>query len=323
LTPAQTVSYRPWLHRFAVLTAAAAFPLLVIGALVTSLRVGMADPQSIRTPWYALQVWADFEEMIALRGVGYVIEHTHRQLGWIAGVLTIGLAVGLWRADPRRWVRWLGVGALAAISVQGVLGIFRVELDALAGIELAMVHGFVGQLVMALLAVVALVTSRGWLARPVVETGAAGRFPRLAAITTGLLVVQLGLGVWLRQAGAGFEVHVLIALAVAAHAVMLAARAFALGEGPAGLLRRPALLLGVLVLAQVALGLFAWLAGAGEGALDHRPITAARAFLTTAHVSVGAVLLVTSVLLTLRAYHHLAPAPAEAPAPVGATEGMA
>jgi hypothetical protein len=56
---------------------------------------------------------------------------------------------------------------------------------------------------------------------------------------------------------------------------------------------------------QVALGLSAWLFGAGAGAFDYRPVTGARAGFASAHVATGALMLATSLILTMRAHRHL------------------
>ena len=108
-------TYRPWLHRWALLTAVAVFPLLLSGGTVTSMRVGMADPGWPSPPWYLLVVsWA---ETAAVNGIGFLVEHGHRQIGWIVGVLTIVLAVWTWFAESRRWVRLLGIAALVTLIV--------------------------------------------------------------------------------------------------------------------------------------------------------------------------------------------------------------
>ena len=40
-----------WLHWWAVFTACAALPLVLLGAEVTTKQVGMVDPQGFRAPW--------------------------------------------------------------------------------------------------------------------------------------------------------------------------------------------------------------------------------------------------------------------------------
>jgi cytochrome c oxidase assembly protein subunit 15 len=263
-----------------------------------------------------------WEESPALQSVGFLVEHFHRFIGWIAGMLTIVLAVWLWLAESRRWLRWLGVLALAAVSFQGVLGILRVQLNALLGIELSMFHGIFAQLVFCLLGSIALFTSRSWLRESRVEVDDAARYQRLCLVTTLLILTQLVLGVWLRQAGRALEAHVLVALAVASHVVLLAVRVFRWPQRE-GLFRRLAMLLGLFVGMQLTLGLGAWWTGGGKGALDYRAVTLARMSLATAHVGVGALLLVCSLLLTLCSYRHLIPGPKLAPLTLRTTEGTA
>src|SRR5438094_555780 len=103
-----TVSDPPrWLHRWAILTVAATVVLLTLGAVVTTFRVGMADPVWPTTPWYLF--FMDWKEP----NPGFVIEHSHRLAGYVVGCCVIVLAVGMWYAAPR--LRWLGVAALLAV----------------------------------------------------------------------------------------------------------------------------------------------------------------------------------------------------------------
>src|SRR6266702_4627737 len=94
-----------WLHRWAVLTACATFILLLLGAVVTTFRVGMADPIWPTYPWHLLLV--SWEEPRP----GFLIEHTHRLAGYMVGCCVIALVAGLIVVEPRRWVRWLGFAA--------------------------------------------------------------------------------------------------------------------------------------------------------------------------------------------------------------------
>src|ERR1700756_4053036 len=108
--------HSPWLHRWAVLTVAATFVLLLLGAVVTTFRVGMADPVWPTYPWHLLLI--SWEEPSA----GFLIEHSHRLAGYVVGCCIIALAVGLWLGQALRWLRWLGAAALAGVIVQGLLG---------------------------------------------------------------------------------------------------------------------------------------------------------------------------------------------------------
>src|SRR6516165_8792636 len=114
--------YSPWLHRWAVLTACATFVLLLLGAVVTTFRVGMADPIWPTYPWHlALVSWKE-------PSPGLIVEHTHRLFDYLLGLCCILLAAGLWYFQKRRWLGWLGVAALGGVIVQGLLGGFRVRL---------------------------------------------------------------------------------------------------------------------------------------------------------------------------------------------------
>src|SRR5262245_1566459 len=88
-----------WVHYLAIERAVTTFPLVVVGGLVTSTRVGMADPVWPTPPWYF--VWLVSAGKAMDSGPGFLIEHGHRLLGWIVGALTLALAASLWFKDSR------------------------------------------------------------------------------------------------------------------------------------------------------------------------------------------------------------------------------
>ena len=90
---------------------------------------------------------------------GILFEHTHRLMGSLVGFLTIILAVWLWRGDERRWVRSLGVIALLAVILQGVLGGLRVTT---MKDQIGIFHACVAQAFLGLLVFIALVTTQFW-----------------------------------------------------------------------------------------------------------------------------------------------------------------
>ena len=64
-------------------TLTCVFAMLALGALVTSFKAGMADNTWPRTPWHLFVIeWENW---------GLVIEHTHRFVGYVLGVLMIVL----------------------------------------------------------------------------------------------------------------------------------------------------------------------------------------------------------------------------------------
>jgi heme A synthase len=98
-----------WLHVWAIVTVVDAALLLVLGGFVTSFRVGMADPVWPTEPWYlASNYKVDF---------GYLVEHFHRIVGWSLGLLGTVLTFGIWAIEPRKRVRWFGIGSLVALVV--------------------------------------------------------------------------------------------------------------------------------------------------------------------------------------------------------------
>jgi len=202
--------YNPWLHRFAVLTALATLALLGIGGLVTSNGVGMAVPDWPNTYGYNMFL---FPPSKWVGGIFY--EHSHRLVASGVGLLTTLLAVWLWFAEPRRWLRWLGVIAFFAVVLQGVLGGLRVVLfkD-----QIGIFHAALAQLFFALTCALALFTSRWWLNRRSLTsrnaTEAAERagldmgapLGRLFLATTILIFLQLILGATMRHEHAGLAI---------------------------------------------------------------------------------------------------------------------
>src|SRR5690348_11297607 len=105
--------YNPWLHRYAVFVAGATFLLIIAGALVTSNDAGLSVPD-----------WpTSFGTFRIPRMVGGVkFEHGHRMIAGTVAILTVLLAVWLWRNEPRRWMRRLGALAVLTVIAQAVLG---------------------------------------------------------------------------------------------------------------------------------------------------------------------------------------------------------
>ena len=293
----------------------AIFPLIWIGGLVTTYDAGMAVPDWPTTYGYNMflypwQTW--------LFGPWDVfIEHGHRQLGAVIGILSIALAAFLYRRDPRSWVRYLGLAMVALVSFQGILGGMRVRLDARL---LAQIHGCVGPLCFALAVALAVFTSRRWRATEPGSYDVDHRVFRLALITTILAYAQLMLGSQVRHVSlaadtsvfrAAVFLHLFGAALVVLHALLLAARA-GLRRGGDFWIAAPVRFLAVLVLGQVALGCGAWVVNYGWPAWLSEYSWAAsyvvarqsavQAGVTTAHVAIGSLILATSLTVALRSW---------------------
>jgi cytochrome c oxidase assembly protein subunit 15 len=142
------------LHWYAVVAAASVSLLICSGGLVTSHEAGMAVPDWPNTFGYNMFLFP------ISRWVGGVFfEHTHRLIASTVGLLTVILCIALFVIESRRWVKTLGLIAVGAVIVQGILGGLRVtENDAVLGLF----HGCLAQSFFALMATIALVTSRFW-----------------------------------------------------------------------------------------------------------------------------------------------------------------
>jgi cytochrome c oxidase assembly protein subunit 15 len=288
------------LHRFAVLTAAATFCLIVAGGLVTSTDSGLSVPDWPTTYGYNMFTFP------LSKWVGNIrFEHVHRLIASTVGMLTIVLAVWLARREPRRWVRVLGWCALGTVVAQGVLGGLTVLFLLPTAISTA--HACLAQTFFCLVVTVAVVTSARWRDRSPVSLRAAfltSPLAKLAAAAAGLVYVQLLIGAVMRHLKAGLAipdfplalgrivpplssfpvaihfVHRLNALAIAAVAVVLVAKARK--SRRSGLLRG-AWTLAALVALQIGLGAATVLSGKDV-------------LVTTAHVATGALILGTTLV---------------------------
>jgi cytochrome c oxidase assembly protein subunit 15 len=277
-----------WLHRWAILSVCATLVLLTLGALVTTRRVGMADPIWPTYPWHLLLI--DWEEPRP----GFLLEHSHRLAGYVVGCCVIVLAAGLWVAQPRRWLAVLGFVALLAVIAQGLLGGFRVVLDQWLGQHLSLIHGFFAQIVFALLASLAVFTSSGWRF-DLDRRGPRSRIRHWALLTAGLILVQILLGGFVRHTywTLGQRGHLLVAFLVVGAVVGLVRLAFEHRE-IARSVRFAAHLLAMLVALQVAIGVEAWMSRLVPMSLTGQIV------IRTAHFVVGASVFATAVVVMLQ-----------------------
>src|SRR6187431_2442749 len=145
------------LHKFAKLVAGCTVVLVLAGSLVTSTGSGLSVPD-----WPTTYGWNLFTFPPSKWVGGILYEHSHRLIASGVGVLTIVLAVWLWLKEPRRWMRWLGVGALATVIAQGVLGGLTVLFFLPAAVSTA--HAGLAEIFFCLTIAIALFTSPAWIA---------------------------------------------------------------------------------------------------------------------------------------------------------------
>jgi heme a synthase len=194
--------YNPALHRTALLTAAATFPLIFMGGLVTSHQAGLSVPDWPNSWGYNMFL---FPPRLWIGGILY--EHTHRLMGTVVGMLSILLTVVAWITEKRLWVRWLATGVLGAVIFQGILGGLRVVLLKL---DLAIVHACVAQAFFCLAALTAIVTSKWWIEAPdlsnVVDRRSARRLIGVSIACVFAIYAQLIVGATMRHYEAGLAI---------------------------------------------------------------------------------------------------------------------
>ena len=198
-------AFQPGLHRLAVVTAIATFPLIFMGGLVTSHEAGMSVPDWPNTWGYNMFT---FPPSLWVGGIFY--EHTHRLMGALVGLLSIALTAWAWLYEPRAWVRWLASSVLGLVIIQGVLGGLRVVLVEL---DLAIVHGCLAQAVFCIMGLMVAATSRWWYHRDratVMEEGyicPCGSWTvRLGVLAVVLIFAQLIVGAMMRHYKAGLAI---------------------------------------------------------------------------------------------------------------------
>lgn len=306
---------QPWFWAWAVTLFV--FPLIWVGGLVTTHDAGMAVPDWPGTYGYNLflypisaWVYGPFD---------LFIEHGHRLLGSYVGLLAIILCGVAWRNDPRSWYRWACFGLLLSIITQGLLGGFRVVLDART---IAMLHGCGGPLVFAFASFLALSSSSDWRsACPTVHSRGLGR---LAIFILGSAIAQLILGAQLRHAlpslkPSGFmslvHLHVTMATVLVCLILVLGWWVRRAPYRSDRALRTPANALLVILLFQMGLGFATWVANYALPWTDLHPILARYAIqakgyweslIVTGHQATGSLIIAMSVWMVCRALRRQA-----------------
>lgn len=305
-TPSTT--YNSALHWFAVFVATATFFLLIAGALVTSNDAGLSVPDwpTSYGSLYKLPPWTG----------GIVYEHSHRLIAEFTGVLTIAIAVWTWISDRRRWMKFLALGALGTIIAQGILGGLTVLRFLPPAISSA--HAAVGQTFFCIAVAIAVFTGREWVEMPEAETSRPEideRFPDLLTLSFFSIFVlygQLILGAMFRHHGMSWLPHIVNAPIVAIAITWTAVRALT-QHSKTDAIRRPAIAMLSLLLAQLFLGFLAFVTRVEWGRDAAQP-ELLMVISTVAHVVTGALLLASTVILAIQVWRHF-PAGASAEVP--------
>ena len=274
--------------------------MITAGALVTSNDAGLSVPDWPTSFGYLVRV-PHF-----VGGVRY--EWSHRMVAGTLGMLTLAIAIWTLLVERRRWMRWLAIGALGTFFVQATLGGMTVLFFQPPWLSTA--HATVAQTFFCIAVAIALFTGRRWVTdqpeneQPRVEFDS--RRPSLMTLTwfsIFVLYVQLILGGMFRHHGMSWWPHVLNAVTVSFVLAWTAVRALSVYSHIEAV-RRPAIIMLSLLIAQLCLGFTAFLTRVTWGrnaAQPELPMVVS----TVAHVAVGAMLLATTVVLAIQVWRHV------------------
>lgn len=293
----------------AIVGVAATFLLLIVGGIVTGSEAGLAV-----VDWPNSYGYNMFLYPLARMTGGIYYEHGHRLLGALVGLTTVVLALRLYRVEPRRWLRRLGLFAVALVALQGVLGGLRVTghftlssdpTVTQPSIWLAVAHGVLGQLFFATMVAIAVFASTAWTRATQAQVDPAAATDRgLTRIFAAALVLQLVLGALVRHVSGGLMIHMTMAVVVIFAGLAVGVRAWGRAAPGPELSRLGKTLLALLVV-QLILGMGA-LVAIGVQRSDTAPLPLDIA-LTTAHQGTGALLLACAVALVLWTQRRLRP----------------
>jgi len=289
------IPYHRGLHRFAIFTASVTLVLIVAGALVTSNDAGLSVPD------WPTSFGSYYKIPHMVGGIKY--EHTHRMVAEFVGLLTIILAVWTWRVEKRRWMRLLGLAALATVIVQGILGGLTVLFFLPPIVSSA--HALVAQTFFCIAVAIGVFTGRRWVEEQP-RTEFDQRRPALFTLillAIFVLYVQLFLGAMFRHHGLSWWPHIVNAGLVAIVLSWTTIRAITVYPH-VDAIRRPALAMLFLMLAQLCLGFLAFVTRVlwgKDAAQPELPMVIS----TVVHVAVGALLLAATIVLAIQVWRHV------------------
>lgn len=243
-------------QRFAVLTCIVSLLPISVGALVTTLKAGMAFADWPTSDGHNMLLYPWLRD---LRHTDKFVEHGHRLAGMLIGFVAILLVVVTFRKESRRSVRLGAVAILIAVIGQGLLGGMRVRMDEQV---LAMTHSITGGLFFTLCFLFALAVRRS-------TDSSIPQQPdqRLGPATLALTVVlplavlcQYILGGFFRHLGQMLHEH--IAGAVIVTLLTLSVLSVVIRSN-AATLRKRGRWLGLALLVQLGLGLGSWVTKMG------------------------------------------------------------
>ena len=226
---------------------------------------------------------------------GVKFEHTHRMIAEFVGLLTILFSIATFRADERKWLQRLSLGAIGIVITQGILGGITV-LHFLPW-YVSSLHAALGQTFFSIVVLMVLYTGRKWTIVPatMIVENATLSTRTLTILCIVILYVQLFFGAAFRHSGISIAAHLINVIFTVGLVAWTAIRVLS-WYGEVDSLRRLAATMIALLFVQLGLGFIAYLTRVMWGKDAVQPLFA-MVVSTVAHVTVGALLLATAFVM--------------------------
>ncbi len=182
------------LRRFSKLTCLSTLFLIFAGGMVTSTNSGLAVPD------WPLSYGTLFPPMVG----GIFYEHGHRMVASTVGFFVLSLTIWLGLKEKRIWVRLLGIAALAAVVLQGVMGGLTVLF--LLPTPISVTHAVLAQTFFVITIVIAYSLSLERQRREAIPAATYARLTKMVLILGVFVYVQLILGALMRHTGSGLAI---------------------------------------------------------------------------------------------------------------------
>ncbi len=217
-------------------------------------------------------------------------EHGHRMIAGTVGILTLLLAISIQLSEKRRGLKvlaWISFGTVVAQALLGGLTVLTLQ-----PAWVSVTHACLAQTFFCLTVVIAYLCRGGSRTAPTPDP----RLRRLLVMTAGFIYLQLIFGAVIRHTGWGIPIHVLLAFLVLVH-VLLSVLRIVRSHPEQKKISGLAVGLGAMTVIQIFLGMGAFIF-TKMIPRSYAP-SLGQIIFTTAHQSLGALILASAVLLIL------------------------
>lgn len=187
------------LRRLSKFLSASTLFLIFLGALVKSTESGLSVPDWPTTYGHFMFSFP-LDQMVG--GIKY--EHTHRMAASMVGLLTLALCVLLLKSAAPVWIKRLGIWAVVAVILQGVLGGLTVKY--FLPVWLSTLHGVLAQSFFLLTILIAYALSIERHGRLTMQESYTPPFIKAIVFFTMMIFIQLVLGNLMRHTESGLAI---------------------------------------------------------------------------------------------------------------------